>query len=113
MITGPSRTVYVGGQNAVDENGHLVGSGDIKAQSMQAIRNVQTAVEAAGGGLEHVVKWNVFLVEGQPVQPGFQAFVDMWPKGVEPPVVTGVFVSALAQPDYLVEIEAVAVIPSA
>jgi enamine deaminase RidA (YjgF/YER057c/UK114 family) len=44
MVTGPSRTVYVGGQNAADETGHLVGSGDIKAKSVQAIRNVQTAV---------------------------------------------------------------------
>ena len=111
-VSGPVTTVYVGGQDAVDADGNIVGRGDLKAQSLRAIRNVQAAVAAAGGGLEHVIKWNVLLVEGQPVQSGFEAFVEMWPADAAPPVVTFAFVRGLAHPDFLVEIEAVAVIPS-
>jgi enamine deaminase RidA (YjgF/YER057c/UK114 family) len=110
-VSGPVTTVYVGGQDAVDAEGNIVGRGDLKAQSLRAIQNVQAAVAAAGGGLEHVIKWNVFVVEGQPIQSGFEAFVEMWPAGAAPPLVTFAFVSGLAHPDFLVEIEAVAVIP--
>lgn len=110
-VSGPVTTVYVGGQDAVDVDGNVVGVGDLKAQSRQALRNVQAAVSAAGGRLEHVIKWNVLLVEGQPVRSGFEAFVEMWPAGAAPPVVTVAFVSGLGHPDLLVEIEAVAVIP--
>jgi enamine deaminase RidA (YjgF/YER057c/UK114 family) len=110
-VSGPVTTVYVGGQDAVDADGKVVGAGDLKAQSRQALRNVQAAVVAAGGRLEHVIKWNVLLVEGQSVQSGFEAFVEMWPADAAPPVVTVAFVSGLGHPDFLVEIEAVAVIP--
>jgi enamine deaminase RidA (YjgF/YER057c/UK114 family) len=110
-VAGPIKTVYVGGQNAVDADGRVVGKGDLKVQSRQALRNVQVAVEAAGGELEHVIKWSVFLVEGQPVQEGFEAFVEIWPRDAQPPLVTAAFVTGLAHPDYLVEIEAVAAIP--
>lgn len=111
VVTGPARTVYVGGQNAVDARGNVVGKGDIKAQSAQAISNIEAVVTAAGGRLEHLVKWTVFVVEGQPFQPGFEAFTEAWPAGSEPPIVTAAVVSALAAPDFLVEIDAIAVIP--
>lgn len=111
-VSGPFKTVYVGGQNAVDSEGNLVGKGDLKAQSVRALRNVEAAVTEAGGLLEHVVKWNVFIVQGQPIPLGFEAFIEVWPAGAEPPVVTVAIVGGLGNPDYLVEIEAIAVIPS-
>jgi enamine deaminase RidA (YjgF/YER057c/UK114 family) len=111
-VAGPVKTVYVGGQNAVDSEGNLVGRGDLKAQSVKALRNVEAAVAAAGGRLDHVVKWTVFIVQGQPIRPGFEAFVEVWPAGAEPPVVTVAVVGGLGNPDYLVEIEAIAVVPS-
>jgi enamine deaminase RidA (YjgF/YER057c/UK114 family) len=111
-VTGPVKTVYVGGQNAVDSEGDLVGRGDLRAQSVKALRNVEAAVIEAGGRLEHVVKWSVFIVQGQPIQPGFEAFRDVWPAGAKPPAVTVAMVSGLGNPDYLVEIEAIAVIPA-
>src|SRR5690242_1289114 len=70
-VTGPARTIYVGGQNAVDTSGEIVGKGDFKAQSEQTLRNVLTALEAGGAQLEHVVKWNVYILQGQPLQEGF------------------------------------------
>lgn len=110
-VSGTVKTVYVGGQNAIDSGGGLVGKGDLKAQTVRALRNVEAAVAAAGGRLDNVVKWNVYIVKGQPIPPGFEAFVEVWPAGAKSPVVTVAIVEGLGNPDYLVEIEAVAVIP--
>jgi enamine deaminase RidA (YjgF/YER057c/UK114 family) len=105
------KTVYVGGQNSGDAAGMIVGKGDIKAQTEQVLMNVQTAVAAGGAKLEHVVKWNVFIVQGQSLLPGFEAFQRAWGERPNPPTVTGVFVAGLAHPDFLVEIDAIAVVP--
>jgi enamine deaminase RidA (YjgF/YER057c/UK114 family) len=111
VVTGPVKTVYIGGQDAVDASGTIVGKGDIGAQAEQVMRNVQAALEAAGASLEHVIKWNVYIVQGQPLQPGFEAFQRAWGRRPNPPTITGMFVAGLAHPDYLVEIDAVAVVP--
>jgi enamine deaminase RidA (YjgF/YER057c/UK114 family) len=110
-VSGRVRTIYVGGQNAVDPSGEIVGKGDIAAQTEQIFRNRETALRAAGAGLEHVVKWNIYVVAGQPLQPGFEVFQRVWGQRGNPPVITGVMVSGLAHPDFLVELEAVAVVP--
>ncbi len=110
-VSGNVRTVYVGGQNAADGSGQIVGKGDIGAQSQRAIENVQIALAAGGAGIEHVVKWNVYIVQGNALLPGFEAFQKAWGDRPNPPTITGLFVAALAHPDYLVEIDAVAVVP--
>lgn len=110
-VSGPVKTVYVGGQNAVTASGEIVGKGDIAAQTEQIFRNLEAALAAAGAGLEHVIKWNIFVVHGQPLQPGFEVFQRRWGSRPNPPLVTGVFVSALAHPEFLAEIDAVAVVP--
>jgi enamine deaminase RidA (YjgF/YER057c/UK114 family) len=111
VVSGNVRTIYVGGQNAVDASGNLVGKGDIRAQTEKALRNIETALVTAGGGLQHVVKWNVYIVHGQSAQAGFEAFQKVWGQRGNPPVISGIFVAALAQPDFLVEIDAIAVVP--
>jgi len=111
VVTGNVRTVYVGGQNAVNAAGEIVGKGDIKAQTEQVLRNVEAVLAAGGARLEHVIKWNVYIVQGQPLLPGFEAFQRAWGQRPNPPAVTGLFVAGLANPDFLVEIEAVAVVP--
>jgi len=111
VVSGNVRTVYVGGQDSVDADGEVVGKGDIGAQSAKAIENVQIALAAAGAGIEHVVKWNVYIVQGNELRPGFEAFQKAWGDRPNPPTITGLFVAALAHPDYLVEIDAIAVVP--
>jgi enamine deaminase RidA (YjgF/YER057c/UK114 family) len=111
VVTGPVKTVYIGGQDAVDASGAIVGQGDIGAQTEQVMRNIQAALEAAGAGLEHVIKWNVYIVQGQPIQPGFEVFQRVWGRRPNPPTITGMFVAGLAHPDFLVEIDVVAVVP--
>ena len=66
--------MYVGGQNAVDASGEVVGRGDIGAQAEQIFKNLQTALEAGGAKLDYVVKWNVYVVQGQSPMPAFEVF---------------------------------------
>ena len=110
-VQGSVKTVYVGGQDAVDASGALVGKGDITAQVGQVLKNVEAALEAAGAGLEHVIKWNVYLVQGQQLQAAFGAFQQAWSRRSNPPAITVLFVAGLANPDFLVEMDLVAVVP--
>jgi enamine deaminase RidA (YjgF/YER057c/UK114 family) len=111
VVTGNAKTVYVGGQNAVDASGKIVGKGDLKAQSEQVLKNLEIALTAGGAKLEHVIKWNVYIVHGQSPLPGFEAFRQAWGDRPNPPTITVLFVAGLANPDFLVEIDAIAVIP--
>jgi enamine deaminase RidA (YjgF/YER057c/UK114 family) len=110
-VSGRAKTIYVGGQNAMDPSGQIVGKGDIAAQTEQVFRNLETALRAAGARLEHVIKWNLFVLAGQPLQPGFEVFQRMWGQRANPPVITAAMVAGLAHPDFLLELDAVAVVP--
>ena len=103
--------MHVGGQNAVDASGNIVGKGDIAAQTEQVLANLRAALAAGGAKPEHVVKWNLLVVEGQPLEAGFSAFRRAWGASPSPPAITMAFVAGLANPDYLVEMDAVAVVP--
>ena len=111
VVTGPVKTVYVGGQDAVDASGNIVGKGDFKVQTEQVLKNVQAALASGGAQLEHVVKWNLYILQGQPLRAGFEVFQRFWGKRPNPPAISGVFVSGLAHPDFLVEMDAIAVVP--
>jgi enamine deaminase RidA (YjgF/YER057c/UK114 family) len=110
-VTGPVKTIYVGGQDAVDSSGTIVGKGDIKRQTEQVFQNIQAALEACGAGLEHVIKWNLYILQGQPLGPGFEVSQRVWGNRPNPPAITAMFVAALANPDFLIEMDAIAVIP--
>jgi enamine deaminase RidA (YjgF/YER057c/UK114 family) len=71
------------------------------------------------GRVEHLdpeglprIKWNIFVVQDQPLQPAFEVFQRVWGRRPSPPLITVAMVSGLAQPDYLAELEAVAVVPA-
>lgn len=110
-VTGPVKTVYVGGQNAIDASGAIVGKGDLKAQTEQILKNIQAALAAAGAQPEHVVKWNIYVVQGQSVQEGLAAFQGVWGTPANPPAISVLFVAGLAHPDFLAEMDAIAVVP--
>jgi len=111
VVEGNVRTVHIGGQDAINAQGEIVGKGDIVAQTEQILANLRAALEAGGARPEHIIKWNIYVVEGQSLQAGFAAFQNAWPQTPNPPAITGMFVSALAHPDFLVEMDAVAVVP--
>ena len=110
-VSGPVKTIYVGGQDAITTDGEIVGKGDIGAQTAKILENIGIALAAAGARPEHVIKLNILVVEGQDVVPGFEAFRRVWPNMPNPPVITVAFVKALGNPDWLAEIEAIAVVP--
>ena len=112
VVSGNVRTIYVGGQDAIDAEGNIVGVGDIAAQTEQVLRNLRTALAAAGAEPEHVVKWNVLIVEGQDFRTGYAAFQKVWGDRPDPPVITAAVVKGLAHPDFLVEMDAIAVVPA-
>jgi enamine deaminase RidA (YjgF/YER057c/UK114 family) len=108
---GPVKTIYVGGQNATNKEGQIVGKGDIKIQAGQILSNLKIALAAGGASLDNVIKWNVYIVEGQDAKVAFQALQEDLKKMPHPPIITGIHVAALAQPDFLLEMDAVAVVP--
>ena len=110
-----SRIVYVAGQVARTADGAPVGDGDLAAQVEQALLNVATAVEAAGGTFDDVAKLTVYVVDWAPEkmdQLMEGAVRAMGARGINPVrPITLLGVTALGEPDLLVEIEAVAVLP--
>ncbi|HJU97001.1 MAG TPA: Rid family hydrolase [Jiangellaceae bacterium] len=103
-------TVYVGGQNAVDATGILVGGDDVAAQTRQVMANLATALEAAGVGVEHLVQVLVLLVDGVDVQAAYGAAAASLADATPPPLVTAALVSGLGVPGALVEVSAVAAV---
>jgi enamine deaminase RidA (YjgF/YER057c/UK114 family) len=102
-------TIYVGGQNGVTADG-TVPQG-MHAQAEQALKNLQTVLAAGGASLEHVVKWTVLAVQGAPLQEALGAFQEAWGRRPNPPAISVAIVAALANPQFLFEIEAIAVVP--
>ena len=111
VVSGAVKTVYVGGQDAVDASGNIIGKGDFKAQTEQVLKNIQTALAAGGAQFEHVIKWNLYVVQGQSLRLGFEAFQHFWGNRPNPPAISMAFVAGLAHPDFLVEMDAIAVVP--
>lgn len=112
VTTGPGRTVYVSGQVSVDARGEVVGKGDLRAQTQQAFENVKAALAAAGATFRDVVKTNIYVVGLRPEHvPMIREVRSRYIWAEHPPASTLVGVSALVGPDWLIEIEAVAVIP--
>jgi enamine deaminase RidA (YjgF/YER057c/UK114 family) len=110
-VTGPVKTIYIGAQTATGPDGATVGKGDIGQQSEQVLRNLKACLAAAGAGLEHLIQWTIYLVQGHDVMPGFQAFQREWRGIANPPANTVLFVAGFPNPEWLVAIEAVAVVP--
>ncbi len=107
---GNGRTIYIGGQNAVNAQGEIVGNGDIAEQTEQVMKNLQIALSACGATFDNLVKLAILIVQGQDLRLGFQASQKYLGNSKNPPAITGFFVSALARPDCLVEVEAIAFI---
>ena len=110
-----SRTVYVAGQVARDADGDPVATDDLAGQVEQAYRNVATALAAAGGSFDDVVKLTVYVVDWTPERmaalgEGVFRVVEALGVDLAKPI-TLIGVAALAEPDLLVEVEAVAVLP--
>ncbi len=103
-------TVYLRGQIGQDlDTRESVGVGDVEAQAEQAMANIAMLLEESGAKLEDIVKIVVYLTDVRYREPVYRV-MGRWLKGVFP-VSTGLVVTALARPEWVVEIDATAVIP--
>jgi enamine deaminase RidA (YjgF/YER057c/UK114 family) len=105
------KMVFVAGQVALDANAKLVGEGDLRAQTGQVFENLKIALAAAGAGFEDVVKVTIFVVNYKSADRAVIVEVrDRFVSKQHPPASTLVGVQSLARPEFMIEIEALAVV---
>lgn len=107
-VSGPGRIVYIAGELARDADGKCVGKGDMRAQMEQTFQNLERCLQAAGATWADVVKTNTYITDWDAFAQC--ADVRMRYLGVATPTSTTVGVTRLADPDCMIEIEAVAVV---
>jgi enamine deaminase RidA (YjgF/YER057c/UK114 family) len=107
-VTGAETILYIAGQVAYGDNGNAAHAGDFKAQARAALQAVKAQVEAGGGTMANIVKVNTYLTEIR-YRADYAAIREEF-FGKKMPASTLVAVAALAMPELLIEIEAIAVI---
>ena len=105
------KMVFISGQTAWDKRKNVVGGDNLLEQTREALRNVKTAIEASGGALNDLVSLRIYIVNYQAesaraVGSALREFFS----SQNPPASTWIGVSALADPEFLIEIEATAVL---
>jgi enamine deaminase RidA (YjgF/YER057c/UK114 family) len=108
VVTG-GKIVFIAGQVALDKSGNVVGKDDFRAQVLQVFENLKSAVEAAGGDFTDVVKLNSYFLDLSHLSE-FREVRDKYINLKNPPASTAVQVPRLFRPEFLVEIEALAVV---
>jgi enamine deaminase RidA (YjgF/YER057c/UK114 family) len=109
-VVARGRTVFVRGQVGQDlDTAQNVGVGDPAAQTEQAMSNIARLLTEAGGRLEHICKVTIYLTDPRFREPVYRT-IGRWLEGVFP-VSTGIVVAGLARPEWLVEVDVIAVIP--
>jgi enamine deaminase RidA (YjgF/YER057c/UK114 family) len=101
--------LFLRGQVGTDFDGKLAGLADPAAQTEQAMKNVKQLLEEAGSELAHICKITVYITDRAYREPVYRV-IGKWLKGVYP-VSTGLIVQGLAQPEWLMEIDVIAVLP--
>jgi enamine deaminase RidA (YjgF/YER057c/UK114 family) len=106
------KLVYIAGQVALDRAGNLVGKDDFRAQVQQVFENLKAAVEAAGGDFHHVIKLNYYCAESvdPALIPAIREIRDKYVNTANPPTSTFVVVKRLVRPEWMIEVDAVAVV---
>lgn len=109
VVPPQATTIYVGGQNGIDDSGSVV-SADIAEQAVRAIENATTALAAAGASLEDVISWTVFIQADVDLRAAYGAIAPKLARAGAPPLVTSALVAGFGVPGALIEIGAVAAV---
>ena len=113
VVSGTGRVVFISGQVPVDKDGNLVGEGDFAAQANQVFENLKTCLASISASFADVAKLTTYIVNYSPeLRPHLQAARAKHLPAENPPASTLVGVQALAVPGYMIEIEAVAILPA-
>jgi enamine deaminase RidA (YjgF/YER057c/UK114 family) len=111
VIVPSGKTIFIAGQVALNTKGEIVGKGDLRAQAAQVYENLKTALAAAGATFADVVKVNTYIVNLKPEHlPVLREVRSGYFPQQNPPASTLVGVTALANPDFLIEVEAIAAV---
>src|SRR6266700_2608598 len=109
-VDGPHRAVYIAGQTGADASGKVADG--FRAQAIQVMENIKTALASVGGGFEHVVKLNSYLTNIEANAGEFREVRGSYFTNKSAlPASTLVQVVRLANPAYLIEVEAIAILP--
>ena len=109
-VNGPHRTVYLAGQTGADATGKVAEG--FRAQAVQVMENIKTALASVGGSFEHVVKLNSYLTNIEANAAEFREVrASYFPNRSALPASTLLQVPRLANPAYLLEVEVIAVLP--
>jgi enamine deaminase RidA (YjgF/YER057c/UK114 family) len=111
VVSTGGKTIHISGQTAVDASGQVVGKGDLKKQTEQTFENLRLALAAAGATWADVVATRLYVVNLKPEHvPTIREVRSRFVSPDHPPASTLVGVQALVGPDWLIEIEATAVV---
>jgi enamine deaminase RidA (YjgF/YER057c/UK114 family) len=110
VVLGTGRFVAVAGQIALDEQGELVGAGDAAAQARQVFENLRRCLAGAGAGFDDVVKMTYFVTD-MAHMPAIRQVRDAFLDPRRLPAASAVQVAGLVRPEFLMEIEAFALLP--
>ena len=102
--------IYVGGQNAVDADGTLVGGDDVAAQTRQTMINLATALEAVGASVADLISVTLLIAAGQDLRAAYGVAAPLLATDGPPPLVTAAIVASLAVPGALLEVAAIAAV---
>ena len=108
VVEQPTKTIYIGGQDGVGPDGKVVGP-TLGEQTRQALRNLRTILESEGASLANVVHWRIAVVQDVDLNEGFAGFQQEWNPTDPPPAITVHVVGGLGG-EFLVEVDAVAVL---
>ena len=110
VVASGKKMVFISGQTAWDAKKKIVGGNNLLEQAKQALRNLAAAMEAVGGSLKDIAALRIYIVNYQPENANAvgTALREFFPQN--PPASTWIGVSSLAVPEFLIEIEATAVL---
>jgi 2-iminobutanoate/2-iminopropanoate deaminase len=108
IVAEGGRLLFVAGQTAMDKDGNVVGKGDIEAQTQQVYKNLTAVLEEAGGSFNNLVMTTTYIVDRK-YREGYNK-VRMQYYRQNSPTSTLVIITGLAHPDYLIEINGIAVL---
>ena len=107
-VTGPGRLIYTSGEQGRDKDGNL--APDIRGQSVQVLENIKNALAAVGATFDHVIKFNVYMLDLEKSLPVFSEIKAQYVNRSAPPASTTVQVSKLTR-GALLEVEVIASLP--